>query len=605
MKATLSQPGRLLGGLVVVVVFCLALTANVIAQTNTPGIDPGPRPPGTLPFLDPPVTGNEPESVCTIIEGGTTFFKFFPPTCFDIDQPPSNNPPQPAAAGAGQLIANPGSLAGLWGQGLTVFSTTATVLIDNEVPTITGLGPSFNALSCFACHAEPAVGGASPGVVTVNGNTERTTLGPNDFVFNGVQQNPEFIAASTDGATNTLPCFIVPPAGGTGPCNVAIGDFRTGDFSNGPVVEVRFPSGFTPPTSGSDIDTVLPGAVADLFTFMGRADAPAGCTVAQEPISAQIHAGNAIFRTPTPTFGLGLVENTPELALLANSNANAAVKNSLGIHTGSTVFNRSGNDQSITRFGWKAQNKSLMMFAGEASNVEMGVTNELFPNERTTGSGALCTPNPQPEDEVLGTAPSPGDASQISSVLENNAVFMRLNAAASQCDYTSTLDNTGAPVCKPLGTNALAGQCFFGSSGPAGSSSFCATVTKGLPAYGIGCVLCHSDSLTTANSSQPGLQNFTYAPYSDFALHDLGVKNSDGVMQGQAFPRQFRTAPLWGAGQRFFFMHDGRYIDLDHAIRNHCPTPGEAGNESCAVIQSYEGLSGSNESLILDFLRSL
>src|SRR5208282_4184448 len=56
------------------------------------------------------------------------------------------------------------------------------------------------------------------------------------------------------------------------------------------------------------------------------------------------------------------------------------------------VFNRNGNDGTITRFGWKAQNKSLHMFAGEAYNVEMGISNELFPRDR-----------PLPEEDQQGT----------------------------------------------------------------------------------------------------------------------------------------------------------------------------------------------------------
>jgi len=351
----------------------------------------------------------------------------------------------------------------------------------------------------------------------------------------------------------------------------------------------------------ADIDPVDPGAVANLYTFTGRSDENApGCNIGQEPITQEIQAQNAIFRTPTPTYGLGFVENTSDLTLEQNSALNAVVKASLGITSG--VFNRSGNDRTITRFGWKAQNKSLMMFAGEASNVEMGVTNELFPNERTTGSGALCTPNPQPEDEILLTTTSPGDASQISSVLQNNAVFMRMNAAASQCDFASGVTG-GSANCNPLSTNALNGRCFFGTSAPV--TAACQTVTGGLPNFGIGCVLCHSDTLTTANSNQPGLTNFTYHPYSDFALHSMG-QDGDGVSQGQAGPTQFRTAPLWGAGQRFFFMHDGRYFDLDHAIRNHCPSPDTTtSNESCDVITSYENLTPGNQTLILEFLRSL
>ncbi|MBV8576805.1 MAG: hypothetical protein JOZ58_17435 [Acetobacteraceae bacterium] len=62
------------------------------------------------------------------------------------------------------------------------------------------------------------------------------------------------------------------------------------------------------------------------------------------------------------------------------------------LQRGSGHFNTSGNDGTITRFGWKAQNKSLLMFAGEAHNVEMGVTNELFPNERNATTGCAFNP---------------------------------------------------------------------------------------------------------------------------------------------------------------------------------------------------------------------
>jgi CxxC motif-containing protein (DUF1111 family) len=481
---------------------------------------------------------------------------------------------------------------------LTVFGNTANVT-GPVATSITGLGPSFNALSCFACHSQPTIGGASPGLVKVNGNIQGTPE-PGGGQFTNVTQNPEFIAASANGAINNLPCFIVPLGVATNGCGIPLGDFPTENFSNGPVEEVRFPNGLNSVVA-SDIDPVAPGAVANLYTFTGRSDENApGCNIGQEPITQEIQAQNAIFRTPTPTYGLGFVENTPDLTLEQNSALNAVVKASLGITSG--VFNRSGNDGTITRFGWKAQNKSLMMFAGEASNVEMGVTNELFPNERTTGSGALCTPNPQPEDEILLTATSPGDASQISSVLQNNAVFMRLNAAASQCDFASGVTG-GSANCNPLSVNAQNGRCFFGTSAPVTAS--CQGITGGLPNYGIGCVLCHSDTLTTGNSNQAGLQNFTYHPFSDFALHSMG-QDGDGVMQGQAGPTQFRTAPLWGAGQRFFFMHDGRYFDLNNAVRGHCPLPDTTStNESCDVINAYRGLNQQQQTLILEFLRSL
>jgi CxxC motif-containing protein (DUF1111 family) len=98
-------------------------------------------------------------------------------------------------------------------------------------------------------------------------------------------------------------------------------------------------------------------------------------------------------RIPTPVFGLGLVENTPDDTLRANLAATRDARYHLGI---GGSFNTNGNDGTITRFGWKAQNKSLLIFAGEAYNVEQGVTNEAFPDERAGVAG--CVFNPLPED---------------------------------------------------------------------------------------------------------------------------------------------------------------------------------------------------------------
>jgi len=122
----------------------------------------------------------------------------------------------------------------------------------------------------------------------------------------------------------------------------------------------------------------LDGAVHELFTIQGRSDAT-GCTLAQPDFATQIANGNIIFRIPTPLFGLGLVEKYSDATLQANLAANCVGKSALGI--GGTL-NTNGNDQTVTKFGWKAQNKSLLIFAGEAYNVEQGVTNELFTNER-------------------------------------------------------------------------------------------------------------------------------------------------------------------------------------------------------------------------------
>ncbi len=69
--------------------------------------------------------------------------------------------------------------------------------------------------------------------------------------------------------------------------------------------------------------------------------------------------------------------NIDDSTLLNNQAAQAG--NAFGI---AGDFNHNGNDGTISRFGWKAQNKSLMIFSGEAYNVEMGVSNELFTQDR-------------------------------------------------------------------------------------------------------------------------------------------------------------------------------------------------------------------------------
>src|SRR5207342_3831855 len=124
-------------------------------------------------------------------------------------------------------------------------------------------------------------------------------------------------------------------------------------------------------------------------------DAP-GCVMPQPNYDQMLQLGNLVFRIPTPVFGAGLIENIADATIVSNMNANHQIKQQLGIGGHPNV---SGNDGSITRFGWKAQNKSLQIFSGEAYNVEMGVSNELFPNERANPP-ASCMYNGTPEDHT-------------------------------------------------------------------------------------------------------------------------------------------------------------------------------------------------------------
>src|SRR5437660_474793 len=244
---------------------------------------------------------------------------------------------------------------------------------------------------------------------------------------------------------------------------------------------------------------------------------------------------------------------------------------------------------TITRFGWKAQNKSLLIFAGEAYNVEQGVSNELFPNERSAIPS--CVFNEMPEDStnlVNSNSASPnngttvGTASEMLSDTANFAAFIRLLAP---------------PTPSPQTTSTLNGSTLFSS---------------------IGCVLCHSPSLTTGASIFTSMGGVTYRPFSDFALHHMGSGLADGINQGAAGPDQFGPAPLWGLGQRLFFLHDGRTADVLQAIETHADCngkipdgnhdrfhPSKCSSEANGVINNFNALSPSQQQDILNFLRSL
>jgi hypothetical protein len=395
---------------------------------------------------------------------------------------------------------------------------------------------------------------------------------------------------------------------------------------------------------------VRPGAVANLFVIQGRTDAPRGCTIGQEPFQDAIQNNNVSFRIPIPLFGEGLVENTTDDVLEANlanavNIANNFITPPLNIHGG---FNHSGNDQTISRFGWKAQNKSLEIFAGEASNVEMGVTNDNFPNERTDGNNA-CAPNFEPEDLIV-IPPAPDDTRDIPTILntaglgaagvvsdaaslvDNFAVFMRLNAPASQCAFNSGLtapDASGNQFAQCFSLTCTAATA--GCVNPNPDQGAVDSIQRGRALFGtldtgstpsspnhIGCVLCHGDKLTTTTSQSDGLNNQDFHPFSDFAIHTMDSSLADGVTQGEAGSADFRTAPLWGIGQRLFFMHDGRASDLLTAIIDHAPSISSTGTctadmgEACEVVKLFQGLppdSGNtgtpSQQDLLNFLRSL
>ncbi len=423
--------------------------------------------------------------------------------------------PRTGSPGAGNFIAGlTSSQQAYFADGQTRFQEVESVQNGAN----NGLGPTFNSNSCSSCHAQPAFGGTSPAV------------------------NPQIAVANLDGAANTIPPFIT---------------------LNGPVREARFKFATDP---NGRLTNIPDGGVHGLFTISGRSDA-AGCQMAQPNFERMVNENNISFRIPTPVFGEGLIESITEDTIIANQNAEGAGKQFLGV---SGTPNRSGNDGSITRFGWKAQNKSLLMFAGEAYNVEMGITNELFPDERGYPPARIppgCMINPTPEDttnfDVTSTVAGPSDIVAFGN-------FMRfLDQPAPSCTGTS------CPQSIQNGRNLFI------------------NVAK--------CSVCHTPSLTTGKSYVAALSNIQANLFSDLLLHHMGAGLADGISQGGAGPDQFRSAPLWGLGQRLFFLHDGRTSDLMQAIEDHAGP----GSEANAVIRNFNGLTENQKQDLLNFLRSL
>ena len=413
------------------------------------------------------------------------------------------------AAGAGA------PLPGLTANELSFFDVGRDDFADLET-LADGLGPRFNLDGCGGCHIAPDIGGSSPTV------------------------NPQFAIATAFGARNTLPSFIT---------------------MNGPIREARFKR---LPNGQGD------GGVHALFVISQRNDGSAnasGCNIAQDNFAGAVSANNVIFRIPTPVFGLGLIEQITDTELNRNLTEGAAGRAQIGI-TGR--LNHNGNDGRVTRFGWKAQNISGLVFSGEAYNVEMGITNENFQIERdeTQACQFAALPN-----DVTNTDGATG--TDTISAIEKFAFFMRFLAPPVQSTTT-----------------------------PGGNAS----ITEGFNSFvNIGCAQCHTQQLRTSNSTVAALRNQNVRAFSDIAIHNMGPGLADDISQGEAGGDEFRTAPLWGLGQRVFFLHDGRTNNLLTAITAHRSNANATyqASEANTVIDRFNALPANKKQEMLNFLRSL
>ena len=211
----------------------------------------------------------------------------------------------------------------------------------------------------------------------------------------------------------------------------------------------------------------------------------------------------------------------------------------------------------IGRFGWKAQQATLLSFAGDAYLNEIGITNRLFPVENAPNGNVQLEEQydtvADPED-IIDPTTGKGDIDRVTD-------FMRF---------------TGSPPRLPPTSSASAGRSVFQNTG---------------------CAVCHVPLMMTGPNKIAALSQQQVWLFSDLLLHDMGALG-DGIAQGAANVREMRTSPLWGLRASAPYLHDGRAATVDDAIKAH-------DGEAKTARDRYMKLSKQQVQQLLDFLNSI
>ena len=382
------------------------------------------------------------------------------------------------------------------------------------------LGPTAVAQSTVVQFGDPL-----PGLRPAE--FERFRVGLDDFVE--VETAEEGLGPSFNGSSCAV-CHNVPAIGGVS----LVSEVRAAH---------RDPQGAIRPLTGADgqpLDTLF-----HLFSIPTHACQPA------IPPEANIIAR----RIPIPVFGAGLVEAIPDETLMALDDRDD--RNGDGISGRAAVLvDRGTGAMRVGRFGWKAQHATLRTFGADAYRNEMGITNEIFREELSTGVPAsqmtLCDPFPDPEDV-------PDPRTRLAAI-DNFEAFMLFLAP---------------PPRGPGSETTRVGEQVFNA---------------------IGCQSCHVPALETGPSSHPLFNRVVVPLFSDLLLHDIAT--GDGIPQGVARPEELRTPSLWGLRVRRPLLHDGSASTIEEAVRRH-------GAEAAPARVRFDALDVAQRAALLAFLGSL
>ena len=259
-------------------------------------------------------------------------------------------------------------------------------------------------------------------------------------------------------------------------------------------------------------------------------------------------------RQSTPLFGLGLIEAIPD-AMILRGVRTKPVDGVLG--QASMVVDAASKKTLVGRFGWKAQQATLLSFAGDAYLNEMGITNRLFPTENAPNGNLVLLKKldtvRDPEDQV---DPDSGKAG-----IDLLADFMRF---------------LGPPPTQPITASNTFGAKLF---------------------LDVGCTSCHTPVMFTGPSKIEALNAKSVMLYSDLLLHDMGSLG-DGIAQGTAGVREMKTPPLWGLRVSGPYLHDGRAMTIEDAIKAH-------DGEAKVSKDRFQKLTRDQQALLVEFLKSI
>lgn len=292
------------------------------------------------------------------------------------------------------------------------------------------------------------------------------------------------------------------------------------------------------------------GALVPLFAV---SDASTACLRSRHSCMAEgKDCDDLMFRIPIPLFGTGSIDAIPDSEIIRNARSNSSLKRRFGIR-GAPNMDRQGR---VGKFGWKSGTSTLHAFVMDALLFEMGIT--------------------------MGTSTG-------------------LSGSCSSSDAWSEIDQQGNRAVDDL-------VSFVASLRPVERERAQASGSKDIDRgeklfQRIGCALCHIPTLHTSVHDAPSASSTAHL-YSDLLLHRMGIGLADGISEGSATGRDFRTAPLWGLRYRKFLLHDGRAMDIHSAIVAHASS-GDRDSEAYQTVAAYEKLSVAEARLLLVFLNSL